>query len=143
MVVISEQGRKISETEVTELERELGATLPDSYRRFLIEYNGGRPSPDIIDIVGLPGSPTDVQSFFSIGDEIESCDLIWNLRLIDGRRTGFLPIACDSGGSRFCLRSAEGKKFEVAYLDMMNGLSLGAQYDVAPSFEAFLAKLRL
>jgi hypothetical protein len=143
MVEISEQGsQSISAAEIAALEGKLGAKLSDSYRRFLMLNNGGRPSPDIIDIEGVPGSPTDVQIFFGIGRNIESSDLSWNLDLIAERYPGhhLLPIACDSGGNLFCLEVSQGIASEVMYCDLND--SCGAFYKVALHFDEFLNKIR-
>jgi hypothetical protein len=142
MIKIDEQGRQISETDVASLEAEFGEKLPNSYRQFLLANNGGVPSPDVVDVTGAPGSPTDVQVFFGIGRDIESSDLFWNLRVIEERFPGrrILPIACDSGGNLFCLQAPEGGGFEVTYMDLDD--PGGTLYEGAPNFDAFLQKIR-
>ena len=138
MIEINEQGQPISEVDIALLEDEFGTRLPDAYRRFLLLNNGGTPSPDVVDVAAISGSPTDVQVFFGIGRHIESSDLFWNLRLIEDRYPGrhILPIACDSGGNLFCL----GTSKNVVYCDMSD--SAGTLYEVAPNFDAFLNKIR-
>src|SRR5882762_5438868 len=105
-MLIEDVGPKIETRDITALEAELGAVLPDSYREFLLLYNGGVPTPGTVDVSGLRGTPTDVQEFFGIATSLESSDLSWNLSLLSERCVGFraLPIACDSGGNLFCLK---------------------------------------
>ena len=142
MIEINEPGPKISEADIALLEDESRARLPDTYRQFLLLNNGGIPSPDIVDVTDAPGSPTDVQVFFGIGRHIESSDLFWNLRLIEERYPDrhILPIACDSMGNLFCLRTSNSGWFNVAYCDLSD--PAGTLYEVAENFDAFLNKIR-
>jgi hypothetical protein len=141
-MLIENIGPQIKSIDVTALEEKLGVELPDSYRKFLLTYNGGTPVQDVVDIVGLTGTPTDVQVFFGIGRPIESSDLTWNLNLIGELCVDYplLPIACDSGGNLFCFRIEHGVATEVIYCDLGNPDC--NSYAVAPSFEEFIAKLR-
>ena len=141
MIEIYEQGPSISGEQVDRLEEELDARLSDSYRRFLILHNGGRPDPDVIDIIGADDSPTDVQVFFGIGRAIESSDISWNLALVADRLPGLrlLPIACDSGGNLFCLKVVKGIASVVFYFDLNDRSRL---YEVAPDFDSFWEKIR-
>lgn len=143
MITITEQGKPITDDQIVALENELGGKLSDAYRHFLIMNNGGKPYPDVVDIVDVPGSPTDVQIFFGIARSVESSDLSWNLALIADRCPGYhiLPIACDSGGNLFCLKVSNGVASEVLYCDM--DAPVCAFYEVAPSFNEFMEKIRL
>jgi hypothetical protein len=128
---------------IDELQSALGATLPNDYRDFLLRFNGGRPSPDVIDIPSLPGSPTDVRDLFGLGVAMETNDLIWNLSLIRGANLGrvLLPIARDSGGGLFCMSMEDGCLGRIFYLEMI--LSDHRELiPVADSFDEFLGKLR-
>jgi cell wall assembly regulator SMI1 len=138
----TEPGPPVGEHEVAAFERELGARLPADYRQFLLTHNGGRPELDVVDIEGLPGSPTDVQVFFGIRRKFESSQLPWNLQLIAKRCPGqrVLPIACDSGGNLFCLQESDGGASSVVYLDMTNAAC--TSYAVASTFGEFLQKLQ-
>jgi hypothetical protein len=61
MVSMTVTGPRLSEEDVEEIEKRSGLALPDSYRSFLLEHNGGVPTPDTIDIEGAPSRATDVQ----------------------------------------------------------------------------------
>lgn len=141
-MLIENVGPKIATQDIASIEAELGAALPDSYRRFLLHYNGGAPTPDTIDVPGAVGSPTDVQVFFGVGRSVESSDLAWNLALVGERCAGLhiLPIACDSGGNLFCLQFERGAAARIIYCDLDDPDC--ATYEVAASFDDFVAKLR-
>jgi hypothetical protein len=138
MLELDHQGPLIGGLEIYKLEQEFGAELPSHYREVLLKYNGGSPSPDIVDVAGLVGSPTDLQVFFSIDPNAESSDIFWNLRLLKERFLDhrILPIACDSGGDLFCLEPSG----EVVY--MVLNSPLGATYKVSSDFRSFLAGIR-
>jgi hypothetical protein len=142
MIEIENAGQTIGESELMLLEREFGHQLPEDYKQFLRKQNGGTPWPDVVDVEGLSSSPTDVQVFFGMGREVESSDLLWNLRLIEARVPvpRMLPIACDSGGNLFCLRPLSGVQFDVLYCDLSGPTD--RLYDVAPDFGSFLDRIR-
>lgn len=141
-MLIDNVGPKIGALDIVPIEVELGAVLPDAYRQFLLRSNGGTPTPDTIDVPGADGSPTDVQVFFGIGRSVESSDLTWNLALVAERCPGLraLPIACDSGGNLFCLKFERDAAAKVIYCDL--GDPDCAPYEVAASFDEFVAKIR-
>lgn len=141
MTTIRRDARALTDEEIRAFEERLGWPLPEEYRRFLLENNGGRPTPDVIDINGLPGGSTDVQVFFGLDRSVKSSGLDWNLEMLRGRiDERLLPIACDSGGSVFCL-SLHGIDLGcIIYCDFVE--SKVSYYRVAPSFSAFLEKLR-
>jgi hypothetical protein len=135
-VEIENPGPRLTPQHLTDVEAELGTKLPDDYRAFLLKYNGGRPVPDTVDVENAPGTPTDVQTLFGIGRQIESSGLVWNKQVLADRLPeDCLPIACDSGGNLFCL--AEGGR--VVYIDLDSPEP--GKYLVADSFDAFLQKL--
>lgn len=150
MVRIEEPGRALSEDDVVALEQRIGCRLPESYRRFLLENNGGRPTPDMdtIDIENLPESPTGVDVFFGIDDAVECCTIEWNLRTLDGRISKeLLPIARDGFGNRFCISLSKRDFGSVVYCDFYHGLGFhvadsALYYTVAPDFDGFLERIR-
>lgn len=146
MAEIKNPGNPVTEEHLANLERELGARLPMQYRQFLLKFNGGRPSPDVVDIEGLEGGETDVQVFFGIGRPIESSNLIWNKKWTSDRIPGrMLPVACDSGGSLFCLSLAGADFGKVIYVDLQfvgEPTQKVTFYMVAENFDAFLGKIR-
>lgn len=137
---IEEPGKSLTKDDLAELERTLGASLPNQYRAFLFGNNGGVPCPDGVDVEGAPGSPTDVQVFFGIGRPVESSDLRWNRQMFADRLPErMLPIACDSGGNLFCLSLSGEDVGSVSYVDLDEPQP--AYYRAAADFGAFLDKL--
>ncbi len=147
MTTIQTPGPPLTEDEMAALERSLGLPVPAKFRMFLLRVNGGRPSPNTIDIVNYSGSPTDTQVVFGIGREIETSNVEWNVRVL-GSRLGasFLPVACDSGGNIFGL-SLRNNDFGMVYyfdLDAVYGEADAPppEYLVANDFDDFLGRLR-
>lgn len=131
-----------SADELTEVEIKLGATLPVTYRNFLAVNNGGLPEPNVVDIEGLSDSPTDIQVFFGTRRNFPSSTLAWNIDEMKSRHPNarLLPIARDSGGNLFCLKTDPVSYGEVIYLDIFGGSY--QSYLVATEFDRFLKKIR-
>lgn len=142
MVQIMERGRPIDDEDIAVVESVLNVRLPDSYRNFLLAYNGGRPSPDVVDVDMAPGSPTDVQVFFGIERGVATSDLLWNVHHLSARLPSrdLLPIACDSGGNLFCLSVSGNSVGKIFYCDLSTPTPKA--YLVAQHLEDFLDKLR-
>ena len=123
------------------LESEIGTTLPEQYRSFLFQYNGGIPSPNIVDVDKATGMPTDVQEFFGVRQRLESSNISWNAQTFADRLPGgLLPIACDSGGNLFCLSLSGEDLGSVVYAAF--DTRVPEFYPVSIDVGAFLAKLR-
>ncbi len=63
---IDDQGAKLGEADVEKLEAFFGFKLPDDYRSFMLQYNGGRPTPDSFLCNGDPKEPDNVHTFYSL-----------------------------------------------------------------------------
>jgi cell wall assembly regulator SMI1 len=142
MIKICEKGESITSDDLRVAEARLKIVIPEPYRSFLLENNGGRPQPSGVDIVGFSGEEADIAWFTAIRDEEESNTIASNLDIL---REGYpnkhvLPIATDSGGSIFCIDLEEGKGFPVVYFEW-GGAWQDDPYEplfVAPDFNAFL-----
>lgn len=89
------------EAHVEAFEAKLGRRLPDSYRAFLLSYNGGRPKPSVFRFVLKNGKQSDssVHWFLSL-HEGEHSNLERELRSLKGRiPPDTLPIAIDPFGN--------------------------------------------
>jgi hypothetical protein len=138
---IRRSGDALAPDELSVLETEIGAAVPDPYRSFLLRYNGGAPSPNVVDVGGAPGTPTDVQVFFGVRRSIETSNIGWNKRMFAERiPSPLLPIAVDSGGNLFCLTLSGPRRGNIMYATL-EGAS-PQFYLVATDFDLFLAKLR-
>jgi len=142
MIEIFEKGDPITQEDLKQLERQLNIAIPEPYRTFLLENNGGRPEPNGIDIEGLAGEETDIAWFKAVIDLEESNTIESTIAIL---REGYphkkvLPIARNSSGDIFCLDLEEGKGFPVVYFEW-GGAWQDVPYEplhVAPDFEAFL-----
>jgi hypothetical protein len=141
MIEIDDSGKPVTEKRLADLERELGVKLPAQYRQFLLKFNGGMPSPDVVDIEGMNDSPTDVQEFFGIDASDESSDLRWIKQEFSDRVPDrMIPVACDSGNNLFCLSLSGADSGAIIYMDLR--YAEPKQYIVAENFDLFLGKIR-
>ena len=143
MTTIMNPGRPATEAEIATLERRVGFGLPGQFRAFLLKSDGGRPSPNIVDIDGF--GATDVQVIFGIGRDVESSRLDWNFDTFRERlRVGLVPIGCDSGGNLFVISRRDAGA--VVYLDLeavYGDLEAATpEYPVAADFDEFIGRLR-
>jgi hypothetical protein len=127
---------------IASFERSSGkGRLPDSYRHFLLRTNGGAPTPDVIDVPTLRGSPTDVALFFGLNRLDPSETIPWNLAVFQAGRPeeeNAIPIARDGGGGLFCLelRGHHAVRYFEPFI-------LDESHYVSADFEAFLCALRM
>lgn len=89
------RGPAISESDVAEFEERVGHRLPDDYRVFMLESNGGVPRANY-----LPSNENvGVRAFFMLGDDPHYA-IGEMLRVFEGRYpVGMLPVAEDSSGN--------------------------------------------
>lgn len=140
-LIIENPGPRLTAEDLTEFESIFGIKLPESYRSFLLEYNGWQPTPDCIDIPNAPGSPTDIQVFFGLGRTIQSSDLRWVVETYGELvSSGVFPIACDSGGNLFGIQNISDLDCNVVYVDKYD--PLWPRYPIAPDFDQFMEQIR-
>jgi hypothetical protein len=143
-------GPAIGEADVVAFEQQYGCSLPDDYRRFLLEVNGGRLANEhttfhdgIVNILfslGLGGDDADLlESALWMRPQLPSPDL--------------LPIGFDDGGGPLLLGVAGEHRGEVWFENTSNPRPEGSNPRVewfkrrdmkklADSFEGFLRMLR-
>lgn len=108
------RGPAVDEQSVEQFERELGTGLPESYRRFLLEVNGGRPA----DTACTPPGRSPINSLYSLDDPDEGRQL-----RPAPQYGGALPsrdliaIGFEDGGCKILLCVAGERKGQVWYLD--------------------------
>jgi hypothetical protein len=98
--------KRLSPTGATEeslqaLEREIGFRLPDEYRQFLSEFNGGEPEPSGF-VFETNDGPSDsrVRYFLTLDPNERNYAIKEFLRQYRDRiPEGVMPIACDSFGN--------------------------------------------
>jgi len=89
----------VGEQDVLALEKKHGVCLPHQYKLFLLQNNGGRPSPSLFPIHGLHNNRDgNIQTFFGIHDPYETSDLDVVLHAhSESIPQGIIPIACTDG----------------------------------------------
>lgn len=116
----SNQFGKLSRRSLGAVERKHSLRLPEDYRRFLLKYNGGAPSPmNTIDFEEEGRSTSsDVQFFYGIHHGENWASIEWNLECFAGRivEEG-LPIAGDSGGNQYVLITRGEREGQIYFWD--------------------------
>lgn len=143
-------GPKLSEADIERFEKQIGFSLPESYRSFLSKFNGGSPEPYhfavpkwrygqslVTEFNGItPGK------FSDIGEVIETLE--------DRLPKGFIPIAGDPGGNVVLLSLDGPTRGKVYFWDHENEPEEGTEdvedypnvYLLADDFQDFLNNLR-
>lgn len=138
------QGPKLTPEQLRAFEQRYGIVLPEDYRRFMLQYNGGRPSPqDTFDVPKRRHSEQDtVGDFNSIDVENPSLSIEAFMEIYRDRiPAGTLPIGGGACGGAILLRVAGEPLGEVLLFDEESDGEPGLPphtYRVAPSFQAFL-----
>ena len=139
-------GPPVTEDDIKELERAIGATLPVQYRSFLLRTNGGVPHPqEAFGVRGDRDGGSMLGLFYSLSHEHSSCTLMHTWRAFEGRiPSDLLPIAGDAGDNQICI-GIEARNHGKLYLwDMENEAGPGKKpwrrniRLVADSFNEFL-----
>jgi cell wall assembly regulator SMI1 len=140
MIQIRTTNRQLEASDLKRIEDKMGRPLPEAYRAFLLENNGGRPDLDVIDIPTEHFRRTDVKIFFGLYDELDANNLLWHLDWLEGcLENHLLPIADDSGGNLFVLVLDEEDYGQVYYFDAAE--IPPRPYFVAKDFNEFLSKI--
>jgi hypothetical protein len=123
------------------LEHQIGYTLPDDYRSFLILHNGGQPECQTLNI---PDCKSDVivDTFFGIGKPHADIQF-WLNELDDDLKDAFLAIGFDLGANAFLMDKSDGS---IYYWDSARHFSCSSDEEnafwVADSFSDLIQKLR-
>ena len=101
----SEAPQLIDRSRLNAVEAKIGVRFPDSYRSFLLTYNGGRPAPSHFTAVENGELVLmRIHFFFGVDDPDDGYDLLWNYTTFTGRLPRHvIAIANDECGNRFCL----------------------------------------
>lgn len=115
-IIIKKFKKAINENDINELEKKTGILLPGDYREFLLQYNGGTPSP--CGIKTVDGKiESSIQKFLPLAD-IKDDNLLEEINgiTIAGQiPKDFIPIAVDPADNRIVLAVSGKKKGKVYY----------------------------
>jgi hypothetical protein len=129
------------------LEQKIRSALPDAYRQFLLQHNGGKPDRRIFSFVENGRESTDaVRCFYADCDHtLYSIDK--KMQVYSGRiPDGCLPIACDPFGNQLLLSVAADDYGVIYFWDHERESSRAGGKDslclLASSFEEFVESLK-
>src|SRR5882672_8682020 len=102
-ITIVKPNKKINLGAIEKLEAIVGEKLPDDYRGFLLDFNGGKPEDNEFDIPQIKNK-SGVNRFYGLLDERKSGDLLHERELMISRVPDkMLAIGDDSSGNSVCL----------------------------------------
>ncbi|MDM5155444.1 SMI1/KNR4 family protein [Bacillus sp. DX1.1] len=115
MVKIFSSRDKLSLEQIEEFEIENDITLTKLYKRFLLEWNGGKVSPNLFAISDKQG-PSVLNVFYGIGERYDN--LTDFIDIMDGRLPkGFIPIGDNPSGNTICLGTKEPYYEKIYFWD--------------------------
>ena len=136
-------GRLIMD-DLIDFERTNEFVLPEDYRNFLIEHNGGRPKPNTVKKVN-----TDVNWLYSFCEEPDWASFYYAIDIYQGRLPSwYIPIGYDSGGNLFIMSLFKENKGVIAlWLHEREHPEDGSQYFdnvvlLADNFDQFIEDLK-
>ena len=116
MVAIENSFGEVSAANLNSFEVRAGMVLPDDYKTFLLSSNGGKVSPNEIDVPGQEAVLVDL--LYGICEKRKPGDLEYEIaRLSDTLTKAFLPIGHDPGGNSFLLGLEGTQSGRVYYWD--------------------------
>ena len=143
-ITFSETYAPVSPETISNFETRHAITLPQSYKTFLTQSNGGRPSWTVFDVPKWPGKATALHFLFGIHDGKHNNLALWYDELRDRLPEGFIAIGVDMGGNFLCLGIEGGFVGEIWYWDSSNDYDLedGTMFRVGKDIGEFLSHLR-
>lgn len=148
------RGPSVTEHDVAAFEKSLGERLPDDYRAFILEVNGGRTADEATTFrMGKGGGETNLGGLLSLSDPKGVRNIEERNELIrDDMPPELLLIGSDEGGSRVCLCVRGPHKGEVWFYDTADRRPSGSNPRVAwhdrrdmrklaDNFRAFMSSL--
>jgi len=146
-------GESLTKADLSNIEKQIGYSLPIAYKEFLLQYNGGIPDESYIDFNAqkINISSDEIKRFYGFGGKASN-DLVHKLNSIgDILPKGMIFIANTHGGNFFLLSLRQDSYGEVFYKDHEyedktpfkpeNNLFPESIIKVANSFEEFLSRL--
>lgn len=127
------------------VEQRLGVDLPAEFRSFLLETNGGQPTPSQFTLAAIDEEAL-VDFLYGVSPVREPGDLEYEFNsLKDDLPARWLPVGHDPGGNLILVSLEEGTRGAVYYGDTAMFLEASGPgrnvYKVAQDFGAFLNSL--
>lgn len=137
---------RLDQNAIRAFEQAIQCTIPDDYRQFLLQHNGGFPEPDIVSFQEWNRATfSDVYCFHALGDPRPWAGIERHRNLFEGRLPSTtIPIAHDSCGNLWLLDVGGGGGvyfFDHGSFDNFDETDLQNWPRVAESFQEFLDNL--
>lgn len=135
-------GPKIGNTELEAFEKRHKLSLPEDYRAFMLEYNGGMPIPQVFD---SETTSTVVEVLFSLkpGDPFDLNLACMSLDWEDAYQRGIICIGRDSCGSQIFLATKGRDLGTIYFFDREETLRpKSGAVRIAGSFDEMMNNLR-
>jgi SMI1 / KNR4 family (SUKH-1) len=145
----------LDETALIKFEKKLKARLPEQYRKFLLENNGGKVTPYAVLL--QDGTSAYLQThFYGIHDGPNYTSLKWNFSILKNRIPhGMLPITHDPGGNAILIKykgentgslyfwdhNYEGEPNSIVYITNDFELFLNSVYEPVPEDKTLVDKI--
>ncbi len=141
-------GPRLSESTLQAVEQELGVRLPEDYRKFMLEFNGGRPVPEDSFDVQQCDQLSGVERFSPI-DESDANGVLATRKIMDGRLPPDTLAIADAPCGDLILLTINGHDVgSVFFWDHEDELISGGPplyanaHRIADSFSEFFRSLR-
>jgi hypothetical protein len=135
----------VNDDQIKKFEHELGKTLPQPYKGFLLNHNAAKTDPNTFYI--SPKQGTNLIRYFLGICEVEWYSLHRHIEIYSGRiPANFVPIAVDYFGNLICL-SVDGHDYGKVYFWDHDWEPMGSEdpyanvYLLADDFSQFLDSL--
>jgi cell wall assembly regulator SMI1 len=147
---IESYNHPITEDDIKVFERENNIILPNDYKKFLIEYNGGEPLSSLFKLNRELGTIV-INNLYGLNTKEKYDDIIKAMQTYSNRISNqFIPIGDDPGGDQIVLGISGDFKGKVYFWDHNTELENDVftenelpenMYFLADSFDEFIDKL--
>lgn len=143
MTKIFESHDNLSNEKIEEFEKENEVKFPELYKGFLLQWNGGKVSPNLFVISDEQGSSV-LSVFYGIGEMYDN--LADFIDIMDERiPLGFIPIGDDPSGNVICI-GTESVYYDKVYfwdheLEPEDANDMSNMHFLANNINEFLDKL--
>ncbi len=150
MVSLDSRFGPVTPQQINELEMHLDISLPDDYKKFLLEWNGGKPTPDRFSIPGWSNKSSVVNRFLAVHAGKHS-NLQKKIEVYEDRLPReLIPIAEDPFGNLICLGLGGNRLGRIYFWDHedelddegLSRLDFSNVYELAESLKQFTDSLR-
>ncbi|MED3690732.1 SMI1/KNR4 family protein [Peribacillus butanolivorans] len=143
MAEIINSHNKLSLEQIEQFESENNVNLTELYKKFLLEWNGGKARPNLFMISDKQG-PSVLNVLYGIGDMYDN--LTDFLDILDERLPiGFIPIGDDPAGNVICLGTKDPYYENIYFWDHEQESEdpddMSNMYFLANDINEFLEKL--